>query len=185
MAIKDANILRERLARRLEAIPEKDGIVAQCLQTFVDEIDALPDCEIITFEEHESLLRRFRHLMQSDYIASFDALNNKGEYARDITKAGRYETPEGLQMIPTPVHASWILVKGVTINKVASLEWRCNRCGLTRRVEGFIRPELYCPSCHAIMDGDETKTDPNYSPFGNGMSQAEYFGLNGGGASDG
>lgn len=47
-------------------------------------VDAVPR------EEYESLLKRFRHLLESDYIRSFDEVKlGTGEYKRDIREAGR------------------------------------------------------------------------------------------------
>ena len=41
-------------------------------------------------DEYEWLLKRFRHLLESDYIRGFDAVNrNTGEYKRDIREADR------------------------------------------------------------------------------------------------
>lgn len=41
-------------------------------------------------EEHELLLKRFRHLLESDFIRSFDAYDPKtGTYKRDISEADR------------------------------------------------------------------------------------------------
>ena len=41
-------------------------------------------------ESYEMLLRRFKHLMQSDFIASFDEYNNVTKlYRRDIKEADK------------------------------------------------------------------------------------------------
>lgn len=127
MLMKDANILRERYKRRLQEIPNPDGIVAQCVRSFIEAIDDLPEIEVKSADEYESLLRRFRHLIQSDYIRSFDELGSDGKYKRDIAEAGLF------------------------------------------------RPQIFSV-------GLVCSDDPNCSPFdGNAMTQAEYFGLNGGG----
>lgn len=170
MLMKDANILRERYERRLREIPDPDGIVAQCVRSFIEAIDDLPEIEVKSADEYESLLRRFRHLMQSDYIAIFDAVNSKGEYVQDIAQAGK--------MIKSSAHGDWVLI-GATLNGVS--KWQCTCCGFIVRVEGMRRPMTKsCPACAAIIDG--CTYEPNYSPFdGNAMTQAEYFGLKDGG----
>lgn len=44
--------------------------------------------KVVSMEEHEKLLARFRHLMESPYIRSFDQVDIKtGEYKRDIRLA--------------------------------------------------------------------------------------------------
>jgi len=155
MLIKDANILREHFERRLHELPDQDGVVAQCLRVVLDAIDDLPDIEVKSADEYESLLRRFRHLMQSDYIRSFDAVDDNGEYIRDIAQAAR------------KTYGKWQLA-GATPNGVA--KWECTCCGFTVRVEGFRRPlSDRCPACNAIIDG--CLYEPNRSA--------------GGGASDG
>lgn len=47
-----------------------------------------PTVDAVPRDEHEYLLKRFRHLLKSDYIRSFDEVDpNTGEYKRDIKKA--------------------------------------------------------------------------------------------------
>jgi hypothetical protein len=42
------------------------------------------------YESYNDLLRRFRHLIQSDFIRSFDEWDiNKGDYVRDISEADK------------------------------------------------------------------------------------------------
>lgn len=169
MLIKDVNILREHFERRLKQI-SPDSVAAYCTRMFLDAIDDLPTIEVVSADEYESLLRRFRHLIQSDYIRSFDELGRDGKYKRDISEAGK--------LAGTATRGKWYLA-GATQNAVA--KWECTCCGFIVRVEGFRRPlSDRCPACNAIIDG--CLYEPNYSPFdGHAMTQAEYFGLSGGG----
>lgn len=60
-----------------------------------DKVNAVLACfagmkpvEAVTANEYEFLLRRFRHLLKSRYISTFDAVNPfTGEYTRDIAEA--------------------------------------------------------------------------------------------------
>lgn len=51
-------------------------------------IDTLPSVDAVPREEHEALLNRFLHLLESDYIRSFDEVDPRtGTYKRDISEA--------------------------------------------------------------------------------------------------
>jgi hypothetical protein len=58
------------------------------LRTISQLIDSAPAAETVSREEYDALLKRFRHLMESEYIASFDKVNRRtGAYLRDIHEA--------------------------------------------------------------------------------------------------
>lgn len=53
-----------------------------------DAVQEAPTVDAVPREEHESLLKRFRHLLESDFIRSFDEYDPKtGTYKRDISEA--------------------------------------------------------------------------------------------------
>ena len=91
----DANFLALCLRGAAERLASENGdnIVSETFATLAEylksariglTVDAVPR------EEHESLLRRFRHLRESDYIRSFDEVKlGTSEYKRDIREAGR------------------------------------------------------------------------------------------------
>lgn len=90
----DANILAKCFKMTAERIASEQGVfygigianIGAMLEdgTLGITVDAVPR------EEHESLLKRFRHLLESDYIRSFDEVKlGTSEYKRDIREAGR------------------------------------------------------------------------------------------------
>ena len=96
-------------------------------------VDAVPR------EEHECLLKRFRHLLESDYIRSFDEVKlGTGEYKRDIREADRENR-----------HGQWEFEDVDIICSVcrcdALIEWSSKHVGQRR--------SNYCPNCGAKMDG--------------------------------
>lgn len=93
-------------------------------------VDAVPR------EEFESLLKRFRHLLESDYIRSFDEVEcGTGKYKRDIEEADRENRC------------------GRWINE--SLGYRnCSECGCEHPIQdakGYYIDDNYCPECGAKM----------------------------------
>lgn len=91
----DANFLALSIhtaAERL-ALENGDNIISKTCTTLAEylesgrigiTVDAVPR------EEHELLVRRLEHLLESDYIRSFDEVKlGTGEYKRDIREAGR------------------------------------------------------------------------------------------------
>lgn len=87
-------------------------------------VDAVPR------EEHESLLKRFRHLLESDYIRSFDEVIplSGGKYKRDIREADRDNQ-----------RAHWIA------NNI------CSRCHKGIRGYAIQSGYVFCPFCGADM----------------------------------
>jgi hypothetical protein len=58
-------------------------------------IDREPTVDAVPRDEHEALLKRFRHLLESDFIRSFDEYDPRtGTYKRDI-----YEVDNAPQMV--------------------------------------------------------------------------------------
>lgn len=143
MRIKDANILRKRLAEHLEWIRGNGGgksALAQCIEVIVNAIDDLPEEKVVPFDEYEALLRRFRHLMSNEYIASFDAVDRSGKYKRDITDAGK---------IPGVKRERWLHV-GRNADRNF---FRCSGCACVVFTKEE-KPEFpQCPECFALMDG--------------------------------
>lgn len=95
-------------------------------------VDAVPR------EEYESLLKRFRHLLESDYIRSFDEVKlGTGEHKRDIREADRENR-----------HGQWE-------NELLGYR-NCSECGCEHPLfddHGIRVDDTYCPLCGAKMDG--------------------------------
>lgn len=93
-------------------------------------VDAVPR------EEHELLVRRLEHLLESDYIRSFDEKDiMTGKYKRDIRDADR-ENHSG----------RWINESHGYRN--------CSECGCEHPIldaNGFHLDDRYCPDCGAKM----------------------------------
>lgn len=86
-------------------------------------VDAVPR------EEYESLLKRFRHLLESDYIRSFDEVKpGTGEYKRDIREADLENQ-----------RAHWIA------------NCTCSRCMRGIRSYAIQSGYVFCPFCGADM----------------------------------
>lgn len=82
-----------------------EPVIAQFLEDLMEEIDThekmyLELCAVkrerdallgaVPRDEHESLLKRFQHLLESDFIRSFDEYDPKtGTYKRDISEADK------------------------------------------------------------------------------------------------
>lgn len=66
----------------------KDRLLEEVIGVLNDAIQKAPTVDAVPREEHESLLKRFRHLLESDFIRSFDEYDPKtGTYKRDISEA--------------------------------------------------------------------------------------------------
>ena len=100
-------------------------------------VDAVPR------EEYESLLKRFQHLLESDYISSFDEVKlGTGEYKRDIREAD-LEHPRGRWGFRAYRGDMRLTVNGEVV---------CSNCHAPyfRVVGTWFK---YCPHCGAKMDG--------------------------------
>ena len=55
-------------------------------------VSLIPAVDAVLRDEHEALLRRFRHLLESDFIRSFDEVDPlTGVYKRNIAEADKAE----------------------------------------------------------------------------------------------
>ncbi|MGN1058693.1 MAG: hypothetical protein ACI4Q7_05015 [Candidatus Avelusimicrobium sp.] len=112
-----------------------------------DGLDADEKCEtfqskkdVVPRDEYESLLRRFRHLLESDYIRSFDEVDRRtGEYKRDIKEAAPV------------VHGRWIYHND-DLFPIESMQ-ECSRCHEKEFMT--LRNENFCTNCGAKMDLQE------------------------------
>ena len=103
-------------------------------------VRVVPIVDAVPRDEYEALFRRFRHLLKSDFIHSFDEYDPKtGTYKRDIAEADKAE----------PVrHGRWILYDvREYADELQIPEYKCSICG---RIEVIKEP--YC-HCGAKMDG--------------------------------
>ena len=101
-------------------------------------VDAVPR------EEYNLLVRRFEHLLESDYIRSFDGVElSTGKYKRDIREADR-EHP----------HGRWVKAHGMMPPEYHHRHV-CSVCGgwALQDFYGRERFSLFCPHCGAKMDG--------------------------------
>ena len=110
--------------------------IALTLRDSRDELleDAVPA------KEHDLLVRRLEHLLESDYIRSFDEKEiMTGQYKRDIREADTVQE----------VRAKWG-------KKDSEGRTPCSKCGWKHPVmDRFARPiaDAFCPYCGAKMDG--------------------------------
>ena len=126
---------RERIARKYMPYIQDDELrpTMQSIRGFVKNrpaVDAVPRAE------YEGLLKRFRHLLESDFIASFAEVEPfTGKYKRDIAEADKVQ----------PVrHSKWVCrTPGVF------------SCGACLGLALGNRPTCYCPDCGARMDGGD------------------------------
>ena len=112
------------------------GVAYECVGIVKDApaVDAVPR------DEYEALLRRFRHLLQSDFIRSFDEYDPKtGTYKRDIAEADKAEHVR---------HGRWITES----IPQEGYNTYCSHCKRLLHNAPFI-PYNFCPHCGAKMDG--------------------------------
>lgn len=58
------------------------------LETVISVVEAVSAINAVPRDEYDALLKRFRHLLQSDFIRSFDEYDRRtGTYKRDIVEA--------------------------------------------------------------------------------------------------
>lgn len=130
---------REKLVRKLTANVDDEAEMIVTLSAVRKFVNNRPDVDAVPRAEYEGLLKRFRHLLESDFIASFAEVEPfTGKYKRDIAEADKVQ----------PVrHSKWVCrTPGM---------FSCNACG-NLAVEN--QSMYYCPECGAKMDG-ETKDD--------------------------
>lgn len=145
-------------------------------------IARIPAADAVPRDEHEALLRRFRHLLQSDFIRSFDEVDPKtGTYKRDISEADKAEPVRHGKWEHVKKHMwrrdkhgeidTWAMefefhngpiceVCGDSTCIHCSPDWENEEC----EIGYFICSECkqatrsttqYCPHCGAKMDGDD------------------------------
>lgn len=84
---------RSKLPRIRVTCPHGDRLLEEVIGVLNDAIQKAPTVDAVPREEHELLLKRFRHLLESDFIRSFDEYDPKtGTYKRDISEAMDVET---------------------------------------------------------------------------------------------
>lgn len=140
-ALLEAIDERERIARKY--MPDiQDDELRPTLKSIRKFVNNRPAVDAVPRAEYEQLLKRFRHLLESDFISSFSEVEPfTGQYKRDIAEADKVE----------PVrHGRWRHLGGD--------EWRCTICGEVIHTEGTEKPEdKYCRECGARMDGEARK----------------------------
>ena len=79
---------RSKLPRIRVVGSRGDRLLEEVIGVLNDAIQKAPTVDAVPRDEHESLLKRFRHLLESDFIRSFDEYDPKtGTYKRDISEA--------------------------------------------------------------------------------------------------
>lgn len=104
--------------------------------SFIDVIETMPAVDAVPRTEYEDLLKRFRHLLESDFIASFAEVEPfTGKYKRDISEADKVQPMR---------HSKWVCrTPGVF------------SCGACLGLALGNRPTHYCHECGARMDGED------------------------------
>ena len=133
-------ISRKALLKKTETIyyVVDDALTTASVVKRIDIVMA-PAVDTIPRVEYEQLLKRLRHLLESDFISSFDEVDiTTGRYKRDIDEADKVQ----------PVrHSKWVCrTPGM---------FSCNAC---RNLAVENQSMYYCPGCEAKMDG-EAKDD--------------------------
>lgn len=128
------------LLKKVEtAYAEVDKAIMAASEVTRTDIAMTPAVDTIPRAKYEQLLKRLQHLLESDFISSFDEVDTTtGRYKRDIAEADKVQ----------PVrHSKWVCrTPGM---------FSCNACG-NLAVEN--QSMYYCPECGAKMDG-EAKDD--------------------------
>lgn len=132
--MNDDLISRKALLEKTETIYNvvDDVLTTASVVTRTDIVMA-PAVDAVPRAEYEGLLKRFRHLLESDFISSFAEVETfTGQYKRDIAKADKVQPMR---------HARW---KDSPVPYVLP---RCSRCG-----EMGFKNWIACPHCGARMD---------------------------------
>lgn len=117
--------------------------------TATDFILDYPTEDVVSRGEYESLLKRFKHLVQSKFISSFDEWDEKKhDYKRDIKEADNIKEVR---------HGEWVT------RSICCFDWTvCSVCGASFNPDNWenVWKQLYgnpayCPLCGAKMDGGE------------------------------
>ena len=101
---------------------------------FESIVNQTPPADVVSRAQYDMLLKRFRHLLESPYIRSFDEWDAPHmRYKRDIKEAD--ERAER--------HGHWYTYPEDKL-------FQCSNCEM-----GVDLPTSYCPFCGAKMDGKE------------------------------
>lgn len=66
----------------------KDRLLEEVIGVLNDAIQKAPTVDAVPRHDYDALMKRFRHLLESDFIRSFDEYDPKtGTYKRDISEA--------------------------------------------------------------------------------------------------
>ena len=106
--------------------------------SFLDIIETIPAVDAVPRAEYEDLMKRFRHLLESDFISRFDEVDiTTGRYKRDIAEADKAQHVR---------HSKWVCrTPGVF------------SCGACLGLALGNRPTCYCPNCGEKMDEEDMK----------------------------
>lgn len=116
------------------------GVAYECVGIVKDA----PAVDAVPCDEYEALLKRFRHLEESNFIRAFDAVNPRtGEYVLNIADADKVQ----------PIrHGRWEVYD-------YSKYVYCSHCGKPAAKKKNVTWHNYCPICGTMMDGG--KADGN------------------------
>lgn len=132
-ALLEAIDERERIAKK--HVPDiQDDELRPTLKSIRKFVANRPAVYAVPRAEYEGLLKRFRHLLESNFISSFAEVEPfTGQYKRDIAEADKVQ----------PVrHARW---KDSPVPFAMPI---CSACG-----EMGYKHWIACPHCGARMDG--------------------------------
>lgn len=152
MRLIDADAARVKLQAARDKAPDGSAEKA-AMDTFLFFLDACPPAEAIPAGDHKKLLMRFRHLMKSPYIASFDEVYPEtGKYKRNIAEAVEFD----------PVRRGAWIIKGIgrfhNINTgrfSVAYRYTCNCCGWATGEQA--KEFHFCPRCGAEMDAGQKR----------------------------
>ena len=100
MRLIDANTVSRVLRGTEDLLVSRGKYIAEgAVRAVREHLDEFVTIDAVPRDEHEMLLRRFQHLLESDYIRSFDEVDRRtGKYKRDIREASEQMTINGYQV---------------------------------------------------------------------------------------
>lgn len=115
-----------------DALREKEWSIYPPIDDIDDVIDMQPAVDAIQREEYEDLVKRIKHLLNSELTRSFDEVCiATGKYKRDIAEADKVQR-----------HGKWSYDDRYYIGGAC-----CSLCGGAAHGKS-----KYCPNCGARMD---------------------------------
>lgn len=153
---------RSKLPRiRLTGFRE-ERLLTEVIGVLNDVIQNAPTVDAVPREEHESLLKRFRHLLESDFIRSFDEYDPKtGTYKRDISEADAVNAVEVVRCKDCRFSGPVRQEDGSTfIGPLHCHTGRGYQMNVFGREYSVINPYNFCASGKRKMDA-EVKIDEN------------------------